>query len=56
MELSKIKLTKRRLELLERMNIHSVEDLLKTYPLRYEMIETIPYSEWQKKTMSALRD
>lgn len=49
MELSKIKLTKRRLELLERMNIHSVEDLLKTYPLRYEMIETIPYSEWQKK-------
>ena len=46
MELSLLKLTERRKELLKKMSIHSVEDLLKTYPMRYEMIESLPYEKW----------
>lgn len=47
MDLKLLKLTPRRKQLLEKMFIFSVEDLLKTYPMRYETIETIPYKDWQ---------
>lgn len=48
MELNTLKLTQRRKELLAKMSIFSVEDLLKTYPMRYEMIQSIPFEEWKK--------
>ncbi len=49
MELKKIQLTKRRIELLNKMGIESVEQLLKTYPMRYETIQTIPFSSWKEQ-------
>jgi ATP-dependent DNA helicase RecG len=48
MELSVLKLTKRRQQLLEHMQIFTVEDVLKHYPLRYEQVESIPFDQWQK--------
>lgn len=48
MELSVLKLTPRRQELLHKMGIDSVESLLKTYPFRYESFQALPYSEWQE--------
>ena len=48
MDLSVLKLTSRRHGLLVKMGIDSVEDLLSTYPFRYETIEIIPYSQWQE--------
>ena len=48
MELKEIKLTPRRIELLEKMGIHSVESLLKTYPFRYETVEAVPFEQWDK--------
>ena len=48
MELSVLKLTKRRQQLLEHMQIYTVEDVLKHYPLRYEQVESIPFDQWQK--------
>lgn len=47
MELKKLKLTERRLALLEKMGIHTVEDLLRTYPFRYENVEAVPLQQWQ---------
>lgn len=49
MELKKLKLTARRMEFLEKLGIHSIEELLKTYPFRYEKLEAKPFSEWQEK-------
>ena len=49
MELQQIKLTKRRIELLNKMGIESVEQLLKTYPYRYETIQTTPFSLWKEQ-------
>lgn len=48
MDLSVLKLTSRRQGLLAKMGIASVEDLLETYPFRYETIEIIPYDQWQE--------
>lgn len=47
MKLEAIKLTKRRMEILHHMGIDSVEKLLQTYPLRYEIIHPAPASQWQ---------
>lgn len=46
MELKEIKLTDRRIALLNKMNIYTVEDLLETYPFRYENITAVPYACW----------
>ena len=46
MELKEIKLTERRIALLNKMDIHTVEDLLTTYPYRYENITAVPYENW----------
>ena len=48
MDLNVLKLTSRRQGLLAKMGIASVEDLLETYPFRYETIEIIPYDQWQE--------
>ena len=48
MKLKEIELTKRRIELLNKMGIESVEQLLKTYPYRYETIQATPFSSWQE--------
>lgn len=48
MDLSGLKLTSRRQGLLAKMGIFSVEDLLATYPFRYETIEIIPYDAWKE--------
>ena len=50
MELKKMKelhITPRRLQLLERMGIFTLEDLLHTYPFRYENIQAVPFEQWQ---------
>ena len=49
MELKNLKLTKRRSDLLKRQNIHTIEDLLRCYPFRYEMIQALPFSNWKEK-------
>lgn len=47
MDLGKIKITPRRAGLLAKMGITSVEDLLRTFPLRYETVERMPFEQWQ---------
>lgn len=49
MEITSLKLTSRRIGLLAKLNIFSVEDLLRYYPYRYETIEAIPFEKWQVK-------
>lgn len=48
MNLEVMKCTKRRTELLNRMGINSVEELLKTYPMRYEKIQSTPFLDWKE--------
>ena len=48
MELKKLKLTKRRSELLKKYDVRTVEDVLRIYPLRYETIQAIPFSSWKE--------
>ena len=49
MQINELKMTSRRLGLLVKMNILTVEDLLKYYPLRYDTVQTLPYNEWNEK-------
>ena len=46
MELSQLKITARRYGFLQKMKITTLEQLLKTYPFRYETIESVPYNQW----------
>ena len=48
MELSQLKITARRYGLLQKMKITTLEQLLKTYPFRYETIESVPYNQWNR--------
>lgn len=48
MELKTLRISAKKQEILAHMNIHSVEDLLTYYPFRYESIEALPFSQWQK--------
>lgn len=48
MAFANLKITKRRQAFLEKMGIHSIYDLLKTYPMRYDEIEVLPFEQWQK--------
>ena len=48
MELSKLKISSKKIEILSNMNIHNVEDLISYYPFRYEIIERIPFIQWKK--------
>ncbi len=54
MELRELKLTARRYGLLQKMKIDTVEQLLKTYPFRYETIEAVPFDQWEKGDNVAL--
>lgn len=48
-ELEKLKINKNRIELLNQMHIFTIEDLLKHYPYRYEIIEkTLPSHDSDK--------
>ena len=47
MELSKIKVTEKKQEILKNMNIHNVEDLLTYYPHRYEHWEQKKKEAWE---------
>ena len=49
MLINELKITSRRLGLLVKMNILTVEDLLKYYPLRYDTVQILPYAEWNEK-------
>ena len=43
------RLTKTRLEALERLHIHTAQELLSYYPFRYETLEVSDFSEWKIK-------
>ena len=43
------RLTKTRLEALERLHIHTVQELLSYYPFRYETLEVSDFSLWKIK-------
>lgn len=49
MLINEMKITSRRLGLLVKMGIQTVEDLLKYYPLRYETRCIKEFSQWQEK-------
>ena len=49
MQINELKITSRRLGLLVKMNILTVEDLLKYYPLRYDTVQTLPFASWNEK-------
>lgn len=49
MELKQLKLTKRRSEFLQKMNVKGIDDVLRIYPFRYETIEALPFSSWKEK-------
>jgi len=46
LKLEILKLTDRRMKILEKMKIQSVEELLHTYPFRYESVVSVPYEQW----------
>lgn len=48
MELKALKISDKKIEVLQNMNLTCAEDLLTYYPFRYESIEFIPRSEWKK--------
>lgn len=47
MAFANLKITKRRQDFLEKMGIHTIQDLLKTYPTRYEQVEALPFEQWE---------
>ncbi len=55
MELKSIRISEKKQTVLANMDIHSVEDLLKHYPFRYEMIEQIPFKDWKRDTKIAVQ-
>lgn len=48
MELKALRISDKKIEVLNYMNIHQAEDLLTYYPFRYELSEFIPRTDWQK--------
>ncbi len=48
MELRELKLSTRLVSLLNEASLNSVEDLLSYYPVRYEEVNVLPFSEWKK--------
>jgi len=48
MELRELKLSMRLVTLLNEASLTSVEDLLSYYPVRYEEVNVLPFSEWKK--------
>lgn len=54
MELKALKISDKKIALLNSMGIGKAEDLLTYYPFRYEQIEFIPYENWEKGGKVAL--
>lgn len=48
MLLSDLKLTKKRLEICNKLELNTLEDLIRYYPHRYEVLEALPFNEWEK--------
>ena len=48
MDLKMIKVTEKKREAFAQLEIFTVEDLLKHYPLRYEIIDEKPFELWKK--------
>lgn len=49
MKLEDIKITKKKMEVLNSMKINNVEQLLNHYPFRYEENVVLPFHEWNKE-------
>lgn len=49
MNLNELKLTPRRISLLQKMGIDTVEQLLKTFPYRYDVVSVVPFDKWQER-------
>ena len=49
MELAKLKLTKKRMEIVRHLNLNNSEDILKYYPNRYDRLINKPFEEWNIK-------
>lgn len=47
MNINELKLTPRRMEICQRLNLNTVEDILRYYPYRYEKISKVHYSEFK---------
>lgn len=45
----RLHLTPKRIDALNRLNIHTVEELLTYYPMRYDILSLQPFDEWQLK-------
>lgn len=54
MDLTQLKVTAKKIPLLNAMGIIKVEDLLTHYPYRYEIIENVPFEKWEKETRIAV--
>lgn len=53
MDLKGLRISDRRREILNAMNIVTLEDIVTYYPYRYEQIEKIPFEKWEKGTKVA---
>ena len=49
MELKALRISEKKIEILQNMNIQCAQDLLTYYPFRYESIEAIPRADWKKE-------
>lgn len=54
MELKKLKISDKKIAILNSMNIFSAEDLLAYYPFRYEIVDSKPFVEWEKDDKIAI--
>ena len=48
MDLKELKLTPKRKEICEKLNLNSSDDILSYYPFRYEEYEKVPYSQFRE--------
>ena len=48
MEITKLKLTEKRKQILASLNLQSVKDILEYYPYRYEYNKRTPFSEFEQ--------
>lgn len=49
MELKDLKITARRYGFLQKMGITTLDELIRTYPFRYEDTEMVPFEQWETK-------
>ena len=53
--LTDIKLTPKRKEILQRLELFTIEDVLRYYPYRYDIFNDKPYQDWQQNDMVYFR-